>query len=98
MSLTSNLNQADSAIRRFFEKHLPQLRAVSRELNKRLTEYELRADGSQLTTYEKTIAGGAIDYRIRALFNPDYESDVLFNGSAIMGPNGPARMEFTKIY
>jgi hypothetical protein len=85
VSLTSNLNQGDSDIRQFFAINLPKLSTTSRELNKELAGRELKADSSRLTPYEKTIAGGVIDYRTRMLFDFDYDAWLVRRGAIVMG-------------
>lgn len=85
MSLTSNLDRGDSDIRQFFAKHLPKLRTVARRLNVQFAGAELRASSSQLSPYEKTVAGGAIDHRMRLMFNSTYTSEVITFGANIMG-------------
>jgi hypothetical protein len=85
MSLTSNLNRSDSEIRQFFAKHLPKLRTASRQINKQFAGCELRADSSRLTRYEKAVAGGAIDYRIRMLFDSEYDWEFIAVGATVMG-------------
>lgn len=85
MSLTSNIDIGDSAIRQFFGRNLPKLRNVSRVINKTFHHITKKADSSALTPYEKTVAGGAIDYRIRFLLNDDYASMITRFGAIVMG-------------
>jgi hypothetical protein len=86
MSLTSNLSQKDSFLTQFFAEHLPGSLTACDDLNRRLARYELKVDGSLLTLDERAIAGTAIDYRVRTLFDHKYRSDVLHDGALNMGP------------
>lgn len=68
-SLTAHLKSKESPVRCFIEKEFPHLRDLSRELNLSLSGFQKLAHERNSVKYLYTLAGTAIDYRIRIYFS-----------------------------
>ncbi len=76
MSLTSEVQNPDSFVRKFIDREFPHLKNLSAEITKELKAYRNLEYPKYSDTYAYTLVGTATDYRIRFLYTRDAHKSV----------------------
>lgn len=88
MSLTSHLDDANSPVRKFLEKHFPTTRTFVRNCNKKLSTAETIRPSDKMSTWQYAMLGQAIDYRTRFYFQMTPVRELVAWRGAMMAIDG----------
>lgn len=87
MSLTSNLNNTRSPVRRFLQEQFPDTRSVVRECNRQMAGITTIRPQSKMEAHVAGLIGTALDYRLRYYFAVTSPNE-LFAWRGMLGVGG----------
>lgn len=97
MSLTSNLNNTRSPVRRFLQEQFPDTRSVVRECNRQMAGITTIRPQSKMEAHVAGLIGTALDYRLRYYFAVTSPNE-LFAWRGMLGVGGSEQDLFVDFF